>query len=54
MCQMSQALYSERIAATALPLFPINSLRNQVTKIAKRGGSVCIGNLLRHGRNASE
>lgn len=31
MCQMSQALYSERITAGALPLFPINSLRNQVT-----------------------
>lgn len=29
-CQVSVELYSERITAEALPLFPINSLRNQV------------------------
>ena len=34
-CQMSQALYSERITAAALSLFPINSLRNQVTGVAQ-------------------
>jgi hypothetical protein len=35
-CQMSLALYSERITVAALSLFPINSLRNQVTSSAWR------------------
>jgi hypothetical protein len=33
-CQAFIALYTERITEDAQPLFPINSLRNQVQRIA--------------------
>ena len=50
---MSLALYSERITVAALSLFPINSLRNQVTKVAPRRLNLHC-NPLGHGLNASE
>ena len=39
-CQASIALYTERITEDAQPLFPINSLRNQVPSLTPVGGHV--------------
>ena len=35
-CQATIALYTERITEDAQPLFPINSLRNQVQRFASK------------------
>lgn len=42
-CQLDIALYSELIMSEALPLFPINALRNQVRHATDKDSSPSSG-----------